>query len=98
MIRATYGETAMIRVSVGRIRALGWDQGAVPGAIREIAGKTWDTVVANSTTRVTPTTNSGSAANSNVTIELATSKVRSRRSAAYAPIAIDNGIEMSPAH
>ena len=58
-------------------------QGRAPGAIRVIEGRVpGKTVVAKSTTSHSPITNSGMAANSSVTSELALSKPRSRLSAA----------------
>ena len=58
-------------------------QGRVPGAMIVIAGrKPVKIVVAKTTTRLIPTTNSGRAAKTRVVSELATSNVRSRRSAA----------------
>ena len=45
----------------------------------------------------TATTNSGSAASSSIVFEVTVSKAFSRRSAAYEPIAIDSGIEITAA-
>ena len=61
MIRATYGVTAMTSVAVGRIIPSMLSHGRVPGGMIVIAGrKPVKTVVAKRTTRLIPTTNSGS--------------------------------------
>src|ERR1700694_5904693 len=98
MIRTTYGVTARTRVSVGRIKATGCSHGRPPGGIRVMAGRMCNTVVEKRTTRATPTTNSGSAAKTRVTNEVATSKGRSRHRAAEETIRIESGIEISPEH
>ncbi len=64
----------------------------MPGGTGLIAGKMWQTVVANRMTSRTATTNSGSAASSSIAFEVTMSKDFSRRSAAHEPMAIDSGI------
>src|ERR1700722_18964138 len=97
MIRATYGATAITKVTVGRTSACQLSHGRDPGGTVLMAGRTWSTVVANRMTSTRPTTNSGSAARISSRIELAVSKAFSRLSAAQAPIAIDSGIETTAA-
>src|SRR6476619_1434392 len=95
MMRATYGVTVSTSVAVGRIIAVMSSHGRPPGGICVIEGRVpGKTVVAKITTSQSPITNSGMAANSKVMSELALSKSLSRRSAAYAPIAIASGREM----
>jgi hypothetical protein len=70
-------------VAVGNTIAVMLSQGRAPGGISVIEGSApGKTVVAKMTTSQSPITNSGIAARSNVTSELALSKRRSRRSAA----------------
>src|SRR5215475_727628 len=97
MIRETYGATAITRVTVGRTSATQLFHGRDPGGTVLMAGRTWNTVVANRMTSIRATTNSGSAARASSRFELAWSKAFSRRSAAYAPIAIDSGIDSTAA-
>src|SRR5882762_1691904 len=97
MIRETYGATAITRVMVGRTSATQLFHGRDPGGTVLMAGRTWNTVVANTITSTRATTNSGSAASSSMRFELAWSKTFSRLSAAHAPIAIDNGIDSTAA-
>src|SRR5438067_11773998 len=97
MMRATYGVTASTSVSVGRIIASGCCHGRPPGGISVIAGSTWKTVVANSTTSATPTTNSGSAAKTSVINDVATSNGRARQTSADAPVRLERGIEANQA-
>src|SRR5262245_11032907 len=97
MIRETYGATAMTRVRVGRISATQLFHGRDPGGTVLMAGRTWDTVVANRMTSTRATTNSGSDARSSSRFELVWSKTFSRLSAAHAPIAIDSGIDSTAA-
>src|SRR6266496_245709 len=97
MIRATYGATAITRVMVGRTSATQLFHGRDPGGTVLMAGRTWDTVVANRMTSTTATTNSGSAARTSSRFELVVSKTFSRLSAAHAPIAIDSGIDSTAA-
>src|SRR5215472_1108812 len=78
MIRETYGATAMTRVRVGRISATQLFHGRDPGGIVLMAGRTWNTVVANRMTSTRATTNSGSAAMASSRFELAWSKTFSR--------------------
>src|SRR6516225_4830295 len=93
MIRETYGATAITRVMVGRTSATQLFHGRDPGGTVLMAGRTWNTVVANTITSTSATTNSGSAARSSMRFELVWSKTFSRLSAAHAPIAIDSGID-----
>src|SRR5262249_62399184 len=93
MIRATYGATAITRVMVGRTSATQLFHGREPGGTVLMAGRTWNTVVANTMTSTRATTNSGSAARASSRFELVRSKALSRLSAAHAPIAIDSGID-----
>src|SRR5215471_2088021 len=93
MIRATYGATAITRVMVGRTSATQLFHGRDPGGIELMAGRKWNTVVANRMTSTTATTNSGSAAMTSSRFELVWSKIFSRLSAAHEPIAIDSGID-----
>ena len=72
-------------------------QGLVPGGTGLIAGKMWQTVVANRMTSRTATTNSGSAASSSIAFDVTMSKDFSRRSAAHEPMAIDSGMLISAA-
>src|SRR6266545_4519587 len=74
MIRATYGATAITRVMVGRTSATQLFHGRDPGGTVLMAGRTWDTVVANRMTSTTATTNSGSAARTSSRFELVVSK------------------------
>src|SRR5215469_3546348 len=98
MIRETYGATAITRVMVGRTSATQLFHGRDPGGIVLIAGrKPRNTVVANTMTSTRATTNSGSAARASSRFELVWSKTFSRLSAAYAPIAIDRGIDSTAA-
>src|SRR5690242_9291870 len=97
MIRATYGATAITRVRVGRTSASQLFHGRDPGGTVLMAGRTWDTVVANRMTSTKATTNSGSAARSSSRLELVVSKTFSRLNAAHAPIAIDSGIDSTAA-
>src|SRR4051794_28630481 len=98
MIRATYGATAMTKVSVGKIRTFGSSHGWVPGGPWLMAGSHVNTEVANRMTNSTATTNSGSAASSSNVLLMIVSKSFSRRRAAYEPIAIDSGIDTTAAH
>src|ERR1700740_2937864 len=93
MIRETYGATAITRVMVGRTSATQLFHGREPGGIVLMAGRTWNTVVANTMTSTRATTNSGSAARASSRFEVVWSKALSRLSAAHAPIAIDSGID-----
>src|SRR5215471_21243767 len=97
MIRAMYGATTITRVMVGRTSATQWFHGREPGGIVLMAGRTWNTVVANRMTSRRAMTNSGSAAKASSRFELVWSKTFSRLSAAYAPIAIDSGIDSTAA-
>src|SRR5712692_1323913 len=97
MIRATYGATAITRVRVGKTSAVQLFHGRDPGGTVLMAGRTWNTVVANKMTSTTATTNSGSAARSSSRFELTVSKIFSRLNAAHAPIAIDSGIDTTAA-
>src|SRR5215472_6864283 len=93
IILATYGATAITRVSTGSTSALTLSHGRDPGGIWLMAGRTLNTVVANKMTSTTATTNSGSAARISSRFELSASKIFSRFSAAHEPIAIDSGID-----
>src|SRR5690348_7600463 len=97
MIRATYGATAITRVRVGSTSASQLFHGRDPGGTVLMAGRTWDTVVANRMTSTRATTNSGSAARSSSRLELVVSKTFSRLNAAHAPIAIASGIDSTAA-
>src|SRR5207302_4567918 len=98
MILATYGATAITRVRTGRTRPLRLPHGLDPGGIVLIAGRTpANTVVANKMTRMTATTNSGSAASTSSRFEVSESKSFSRLSAAHEPIAIEIGIDTTAA-
>src|SRR5215469_9716009 len=97
MTRETYGATAITRVRVGRTSATQLFHGRDPGGTVLIAGRTWDTVVANRMTSTRATTYSGSDARSSSRFELVWSKTFSRLSAAHAPIAIDSGIDSTAA-
>src|SRR4029450_1813744 len=97
MIRATYGATAITRVTVGRTSATQLLHGRDPGGTVLMAGRTWDTVVASRMMSTTATTNSGSAARTSSRFEPVWSKTFSRLSAAHAPIAIDSGIDSTAA-
>src|SRR5215467_4051656 len=97
MIREMYGTTTITRVRVGRTSATQLFHGRDPGGIVLTAGKTWDAVVANRMMSTRATTNSGSAATTSSRFELVWSKTFSRLSAAYAPIAIDSGIDSTAA-
>src|SRR6516225_8963211 len=97
MIRETYGTTAITSVTVGRTSATQLFHGREPGGIVLMAGRTWNTVVANRMTSTRATTNSGSAAMASSRFELVWSKTFSRLSAAHAPIAIDSGIDSTAA-
>src|SRR5712692_45876 len=98
MIRATYGATAITRVRLGRISALGLSHGRDPGGTMLVPGTTWgNTVVASRITSTTPTTNSGSAAMRSSRFELSTSKIFSRLSAAHEPMATDSGMDTTAA-
>src|SRR5690348_16327974 len=97
MIRATYGATMITSVIVGSTSATQLFQGREPGGTVLMAGRTWNTVVANRMTSTRATTNSGSAARASSRFELVWSKIFSRFSAAYAPIATDSGIDTTAA-
>src|SRR5215472_5515984 len=97
MIRATYGATAITRVRMGSTSATQLFHGRDPGGTVLMAGRTWNTVVANRMTSTKATTNSGCAARSSSRFELVVSKTFSRLSAAQAPIAIDSGIDSTAA-
>src|SRR6476661_2299963 len=96
MMRETYGATTITRVATGRMSSLGYSHGRCPGGIWLTAGrKPAKTVVANRMTSRSPTTNSGRAATASIELDVTLSKVFSRRRAAYDPITMDNGIEMT---
>src|SRR5215470_3916998 len=97
MIRPMYGTTMITSVIVGSTSATQLFHGRDPGGTVLMAGRTWDTVVANRMTSTKATTNSGSAARSSSRFELVWSKTFSRLSAAHAPIAIDSGIDSTAA-
>src|SRR5439155_926484 len=89
MMRTTYGVTASTRVRVGRMMAIGWSHGRPPGGISVIAGRKWKTVVAKRTTSATPTTNSGSAANTTIETRTSTSspwRIRRRMNRRMPPV------------
>ena len=69
MIRLMYGVTARPSVAAGRITTLRCCHAWSPGGIRETAGKTWNTEVANRSTRMIPIKNSGSAASASDTVD-----------------------------
>src|SRR3954467_904065 len=94
MMGETYGATAITSVSVGRTSACGCVHGLSPGAIWLTAGSQWKTEVENSMTSSTATTNSGSAASTSITEELAVSTIFSRLRAVQEPSAMDTGMEM----
>jgi hypothetical protein len=96
IIRETYGVTAKINVRDGKTKDIGSAQANVPGSTKEIAGKIWKMLVASRNTTKIATTNSGRDASMSVTSELTLSKIFPRRTAAYVPIAIDNGIAIIP--
>src|SRR5215218_8500682 len=97
MIRLMYGVTASTSVAAGSTATFGASHAFCPGASSETAGNQWNTLVANSSTRPIPITNSGSAANTSVTVEETWSTARSRRIAIQTPSAIESGIATSDA-
>ena len=70
MMRLMYGVTASTSVAAGSTTASGCSHACSPGGSIETAGNHWNTLVANSSTRPMPITNSGSAASTSVTVEV----------------------------
>src|SRR5215213_3863566 len=97
MIRLMYGVTARTSVAAGSTTTSGSSHACVPGGSNETAGNQWNTLVANSSTRPIPITNSGSAASTSVVVEATWSTGRSRRIAIQTPSAIESGIATSEA-
>src|SRR6266705_418644 len=87
----------MTRVATGSTSPDGFDHGAVPGTNTETAGNRCQITAAKMTTRMTATTNSGSAVMASAPTESTWSSTLSRRAAASTPRPTPSTVPITPA-
>src|SRR5471032_468671 len=93
--REMYGTAQITRTAVGKTIPFMSDHGPLLIPIALTAGKRCQIRTLNSSTKMMPTTNSGSEARANMTLEVTLSKVVSRLRALYPPNHSASGIAIT---